>query len=237
MDDFALEQRLSALESQSANQSALPTDDNDLKIRGLQSQLDSLQRTVDDLNNLLQQYGPKQIYAFDAGSNPISFMALSEYAGSWPGIISASPLPFSPYQVPNPDAPGTPLIGITPSTITDSTNSDEAWSPTLAGTPINTIPAPSLSISTSATCLYFKSTITTASGKISAIEIDADTGGGIPPSTDAIWYLLLSGLTVTVTSGVASVVFYYDGFCNAPIIYSVCETLPLMDGNGYRWGT
>ena len=149
----------------------------------------------------------------------------------------------------------TPFISVTAGTVTDLTNSAEVWTGLsgniiymndpvdgnvpfalqLVGPPVR---QPKLQISTSATCSYLNATIDSSTGFITAMEIDADSGGGLPSSTMSNWYQLLSTLSVSIDpmSGVASVNLANDG-AQSSLYFKSCGLLPLTDGNGYTVGT
>lgn len=157
--------------------------------------------------------------------------------------------PFFTYDVSAGGPSG--LISVTGGTVTDLTNSGNVWSGfstifmndpiagnvpfafPLVGPPIR---QPYLKLNSAATCCYLNSTIDASTGFITAMEIDADTGSGVPLSTSINWYQLLSHLTVTIISGVATVSLFNDG-AQSSLYFAICGLPPLTDGNSYRVGT
>lgn len=146
------------------------------------------------------------------------------------------------------------LISITAGTITDLTNSGTVWTGTtgpniiymndpvagnvpfaleLTGPPKR---QPYLQLNPAATCCYLNATVDSTTGFITALEIDSDTGSGMPVSTATNWYQLLSSLTVLIADGVASVICANDG-AQSSLYFAICGLLPLTDGNSYRVGT
>ena len=159
--------------------------------------------------------------------------------------------PFLPYDVSNGGAHG--LISVVAGSVTDTTNSNAAWTGTtgniiymndpvagnvpfalaLTGPPVR---QPYLQLNSAATCCYLNATVDATTGFITAMEIDADTGSGMPASTSTNWYALLSTLAVTITAGVASVKINDDG-AQSNLFFAICGLLPLTDGTQYRAGT
>lgn len=77
-----------------------PLDPTPNILRAQQSQLDSQQRAIDDINRLLVQYRPELISAFDTSGIPAQYQVLTQRAGSWLGITggggSSTPLALQP---------------------------------------------------------------------------------------------------------------------------------------------
>jgi len=133
--------------------------------------------------------------------------------------------------------------------VTDLTNSGTVWTgatgniiyindPTNGNVPFavpvgTPLTYPRLQLDPAATCCYLNATVDSTTGFITAMEIDADTGGGLPASTSTNWYQLLSSLTVTITSGVAKVTLANDG-AQSSLYFAICGLPPLTDGTLYR---
>lgn len=144
------------------------------------------------------------------------------------------------------------LISVVAGSVTDLTNSGTVWTgvsgniiyisdpvngnvpfAVATGTPLV---YPRLLLNSAATVVYLNATVDDSTGFITAMEIDGDTGGGLPPSTSTNWYYLLSSVTVTIVSSVATVKVFNDG-AQSSLNFRVCESLPLVDGSGYSAGT
>lgn len=154
--------------------------------------------------------------------------------------------PLLPYNV---SSGSIPFISVIPGTVTDLTNSGTVWGgsghditindPVHGVVPFNVKIGgvyPKLQLDAAATCAYLFSTVEDATGYITAMEIDGDTGGGVPPNTSTESYIILSDLTVTIVGSSASVSILDDG-PQSSLFYRVCEFLPLIDGSGYLYGT
>lgn len=129
------------------------------------------------------------------------------------------------------------LIGVTPGIVTDLTNSGTVWTPMLNGVLINNPITPkSAPLDPAATCAYLNASVDSSTGFITAVEIDTDSGGGKPTSTDSNWYELLTTLVVTIISGKASVKCNNDG-AQSNLFFAICGSAPLTDGTQYRVGT
>jgi len=172
-----------------------------------------------------------------------------------PGTATASTIrPFFTIDASAGGANG--LISVSAGSVTDLTNSSTVWTG-ISGNiiymndpvdgnvpfakPLTGPPArqPYLQLSPTATCCYLKATVDATTGFITAMEIDADTGSGLPASTSTNWYYLLSTLAVTITAGKASVKCYNDG-AQSSLNFAICNpsvSLPLTDGTSYRVGT
>lgn len=95
------------------------------------------------------------------------------------------------------------------------------WFPTVSGTPINTIPAPTLTVSISDTVVYFNGTSDASTGIVSAIEINSGTS--VPDATSTNWYQLISTIAVTGTSGTYTIAILDDGIAGSQV-YFKCGT-------------
>jgi hypothetical protein len=204
---------------------------DDWAMRNLQSRVEASERQVDDITRLLSGFTALQFSAFDQSGQPFSWEALARAAGAWPGL----PPPPHQFLIQNASSGSTPQITVFPGTITDILNGGHIWSPTLGGLPLNSVPppVPTLVVSPGDTVAYFKSTIDTTTGYITACEIN--TGATMPDSTNAIWYRILSDITVTVSGGTAVVTTFDDGVITSRV-YQYCGILPVPDGSGYLDG-
>lgn len=135
------------------------------------------------------------------------------------------------YTVYNASSGATPMISVTPGNHIDGTGSS-TYIPTLGGTAISPLPAPTLVVSASATMAYFKATTNPQdgtgalpAGAFTALEIDADTGSGLPPNDNTHIYQICAMITVTISGGIAKVVSNEGGvagsqvyqYCNGPL--------------------
>lgn len=210
----------------------------DFIVRQIEQNYATQQRAIDDIQRLLSGFTSQQIAAFDLAGVPSAWDVLTRRAGSWRGIL----LPLRPYQVYDASSGTTPKIGVIPSTTTDAVHFfNPPWTPTIDGNPINVPigmpPAyPLLTIDPAATVAYTHATIDSSGGAITAIAVEADTGGGFPNSTATDWYMLLTTLAVTFSSGGNAIVTVQNNGWFGPILYSTCAVLPLTDGSGYIWG-
>lgn len=128
----------------------------------------------------------------------------------------------------------TPKISVTPGNHYDSSGGT-VWVPTLDGNVINVqigspLAWPTLTIDPAATVAYFNITVnpldgsgTLPAGAITAIEIDADTGGGVPVNTNTNVNQAVAYLTVTIDdeSGNATVTSN-EGGVSASQVYQAC---------------
>lgn len=211
-------------------------DNSDFVIRQLETKIDAAQRQVDDLVNLLRSYAPEIIYAYDGGGTPKGYETLCRPSGSWLG----SSIPSGSLQTYDTSVGSTAQISVTPGVVNDETNGNTPWTPTLGGTPINEqtgspLAYPVLAVDSGATVAYLAAMIDPTTGNITALEIDTDTGGGVPTSTSFAWYLQIAFVTVSFdVSGNAHVL------CAPTVLssqsYAICDVLPLTDGNGYQNG-
>lgn len=151
-------------------------------------------------------------------------------------VLSNSPLnSFTAYDTSNASVP---QISVTPGVIVDTASFGIVWIPTISGNPINikigTPPSyPKLIISSSATVIYLKSSINSSDGFITAVEIDSDTGGGVPPNTLNTWYLPLALVQVTFNS-FRNAVILIQNILSGSQSYSICGVLPLTDGSTFQ---
>ena len=172
------------------------------------------------------------------------------------GLVSKAGSTSHPFEGSDASAGGgTGLISVVAGSVKDETNSGTLWSglaganeitindPTYGVVPFAVLVGsgssarlPHLALSGSATRLYLNATVSATTGFITAIEIDADSGGGLPTSTSTHWYSPLAGVAVTVTSGVATVSITDDG-AQSNLFFAICGAVPLTDGTQYREGT
>lgn len=164
-----------------------------------------------------------------------------------------APLPraFFTYGVSAGGANG--LISVTAGSVDDLTNSGTVWTgstgnvitiddPTNGVTPFavpvgSPLVYPRLQLDPAATCCYLNATVDATTGFITAMEIDGDSGAGVPASTSTNFYYLLSSLTVVITSGVAVVTPILNDGAQSSLNFAICGLVPLMDGTLYRVGT
>lgn len=144
------------------------------------------------------------------------------------------------------------LISVVAGSVTDLTNGGTVWTGTTGNiiyisdptngnvpfaVPVGTpLIYPRLQLNSAATKVYLAATVDMTTGFITGLEIDADTGSGVPANTSTAWYYLLSSVLVTITSGVAKVTVYDDG-AGSSLNFVSCGALPLANGLGYRVGT
>lgn len=157
------------------------------------------------------------------------------------------------FQVFDASLTGSPMIRVQAGSLTDLTNSSAVWATAgpniiylndyLAGmVPFaTTIPAsgmdpehqPSLVLNFNATCVYLQCTVDSSTGFITAIQVEGDTGSGVPPSTSTQFNTLLSTIVIPTAS---SVLVNNDGAASN-LFFKSCGALPLTDGTGYTIGT
>lgn len=214
---------------------------------------DDTQTVLENLINTLRHFPPTPLTDDSTG---LRYLVLAQTAGS---TTAAATIALRAFLTQDQSAGGANgLISVTPGVVVDLPNSGTTWGttgfdisiddPVYGSVPFN-VPVlvgsgpatrmPQLQLDPSATCDYLHASIDSTTGFITAMAIEADSGSGLPASTDSDWYYLLSDLTVTIVSSVATVTLLNDG-AQSSLNFAICNpgtSLPLTDGSSYRVGT
>jgi len=123
----------------------------------------------------------------------------------------------------------TPQISVTPGNHKDSTGG-VTWIPTIGNVTIDTVPAPVLVVGSGDTKVWFKGTINTLTGAMTALEIDSGTS--LPADDSTHFYQLLTNISVDISTGTAKVTVLGGGVSGSQN-YFYCGLLPTADGSGH----
>lgn len=173
---------------------------------------------VDSMVNLLNEYRPVLFSAYDVAGQPTQFEALCRRSGNWLPIL------FNwPYMVYDASSGSTPKISV------QSGSHNGSIIPTLGGTPINTIPAPTLTLSGTDAIVWFEISYN-SSNVVTSISINHGTLATfaaffpvtIAQGTAGTDYYGLS--SVVVTTGASASVQCLNDFVSGPQFYSQCGT-------------
>jgi hypothetical protein len=208
-------------------------------LRGLDGNVKDTQTRIERIETFLRDYEDSRVGAFDEVGNPWMWQVLSKRSGAWPGLTQAQIHSYSVTDASS-QSPGSPAIGVIPGNHIDTTGG-ATWIPTLNGTVIAPLPTPPalppfLAIDPDASMAYFHLTVNpldgsgaTPAGAITALEIDADDGSGLPDDTNTDLYQICAFLTVTGpdSSGNYSVKSNEGGVSGSQV-YQACGSTALL---------
>lgn len=131
-------------------------------------------------------------------------------------------------------ANGVPMASVTLGNHRDSTG-NAIWVPTLGGTLLSHIPAPSVVVGESDTVCYFHAGINQTTGGFQT-TFEVLFGTSVPSDTETDSYQLLTNILVTVSDGVASITNLGGGVSGSQN-YFYCGVLPPVDGTGHIYNS
>jgi hypothetical protein len=170
-------------------------------------------------------------------------------------IIQPTSAPTNhPFKVLEASSGSSPMISVVAGSLTDLTNASTVWAtsgtnkiylndvtngevPFATAISGSTVRQPELVLNSAATCVYLQCTVDSSTGYITAVEVEGDTGSGVPSSTSTQFCILLSTIVITTDGSGNKHVHVNDDGAQSNLYFRCCETPPLSDGSGYTLGT
>lgn len=220
-----------------------PTEDNGLKIRILESNLQIAQRQIEDIARLLNPYNAEVIYAFDSAGDPNGYETLCRRAGGWAGIDVSS--------LPGALQPGSDVSNASNPMHTITWGTYAGGVPTIGGTPLETdvdLNIITLSPTDEVVYVQFDFTYDTTSGAITIVdqEIKSTTMASFEAlissasSGTGVFYQILFGVSITAPVGSGPYTVLAAPGVGGSQNLGICLTQPintgLDDGITGPWG-